>query len=376
MMLNWHVPSEVWMQRMLEELGNDLGTIIANDTKGATRWRNHVRAVSLIPNWRFARYCYHLIPSLMPDLKLYAQTTLLKEIKRPGITQVLCHYGAFAVEFMDVWEKVDVPLYIHFHGYDATFDLRSYDNPDKRYFSDGYLLKVLKLAGRATIISNSEFTKSLLVDAGIPSDRIRIKYYGVPVPPTCKIHNNHREINILHLGRLVDFKSPDRTIKAFEIARSRQMDGNLIIAGDGPLRSKCELLKARSPYKDSIHILGAVTADYAKELLRDADIYTQHNIKGEISRQSECFGVSVIEAMAAGLPVIGTRSGGVNETVVDGETGILLDPGDVEGQADALYRLANDSALRQKLGSAGHRRVSENFSMAQEAKILRMIMQL
>jgi colanic acid/amylovoran biosynthesis glycosyltransferase len=376
MMLNWHVPSEVWMQRMLEELGNDIGTIVANDTKGATRWRDHVRAVSLTPNWSFARYCYNLIPSLMPDLKLYAQTTLLKEIKRPGITQVLCHYGAFAVEFMKVWEKVDVPLYIHFHGYDATFDLRSYDNPDKRYFSDGYLLKVLKLAGRATIIANSEFTKSLLVDAGIPSDRIHIKYYGVPVPPTCKIHNNHKEINVLHLGRLVDFKSPDRTIKAFEIARSRRMNGKLIIAGDGPLRSKCELLKARSPYKDSIQILGAVTADYAKELLLDADIYTQHNIKGEISRQSECFGVSVIEAMAAGLPVIGTRSGGVNETVVDGETGILLDPGDVEGQADALYRLANDSALRQKLGYAGNRRVSENFSMAQEAKMLRMIMQL
>jgi len=376
MMPDWQAPSETWMQRMLEELGSDLGTVVSHDTKGVTRWQGSARAVSLRPSSRHVRYCYQLIPSLMPDSSSYAQATLIKEINRSGITHVLCHYGAFAVKFMDVWGKINIPLYIHFHGYDATFDLRSHDQPDKKYFSDGYLLNILKLAERATIIANSEFTKSLLTDAGIPANRIYIKYLGVPVTSTSKTHNNQKEIKVMQLGRLVDFKSPDRTIEAFEIARARGMHGKLVIAGDGPLRTTCELLKARSPYKDSIQMLGAVSANYAKELLWDADIYTQHNIKGEISRQSECFGVSIIEAMAAGLPVVGTRSGGVNETVVDGETGILLAPGNVEEQADAIYRLANDPVLRQKLGSAGHKRVLDNFSMEQEAKILRMIMQL
>ena len=376
MMPDWQAPSEIWMQRMLEELDNDLGAVVSRDTKGATRYGSHARAVSLIPHSRYANICYHLIPSLMPAPGSYAQTTLLKEIKRPGITKVLCNYGAFAVEFMDIWEKIDTPLYIHFHGYDATIDLRLYDQPDRRFFPDEYLETILKLSERATIIVNSNFTKSLLADAGISTDRIFVKYYGVPVSPAYKTHGNHEEINILHLGRLVDFKSPDRTIKAFEIACSRGLRGRLIIAGNGPLRATCELLRVRSPYRDSIQILGAVNADFAGKLLWDADIFTQHNIQGEISRQSECFGVSVIEAMAAGLPVVGTRSGGVNETVVDAETGILLDPGDVEGQADAIYRLAKDPALRQKLGSAGHKRVSDNFSMEKEAETLRTIMQL
>lgn len=376
MMPNWQAPSETWMQRMLEELGGDLATVVASNTDGAIRWRNRVRAVSLSPRSRIVRYYYQLIHELIPNSKLFAHKTLLKEIKRPGITHVLCHYGEFAVRYLDIWQTVDVHLYIHFHGYDATFDLCPDDQPTKRYFSDDYLNNILKLAEISTTIANSEFTKSLLIDAGIPADRIFVKYLGVPVPQTCKIHKNHKEIKVLHLGRLVDFKSPDRTIKAFEIARSRGMHGQLIIAGDGPLRVNCELLKTRSHYKDSIHILGAVTADYAKELLYDADIYTQHNIKGEISQQSECFGVSVIEAMAVGLPIVGTRSGGINETVVDGETGILVAPGDVEGQAEAIYRLANDTNLRQKLGLAGQKRVSDNFSMEQEAKMLRMIMQL
>jgi glycosyltransferase involved in cell wall biosynthesis len=377
MMPDWEAPSEVWMQRMLEELGNDLGTVVAYDTKGAKKWRDRACAVSLLrPDSKYVRFYYSLLHRPISSSKSFTHLTLLKEIKRPGITKILCHYGTFAAEFMDVWEKVDIPLYIHFHGFDATFDLRPYDLPDKKHFPDVYLPSIIKLSKRATIIANSEFTKSLLIDAGIQADRICVKYLGVPVPQKYKTHNNHKEINILQLGRLVDFKSPDRTIKAFEIARERGMQGKLIIAGDGLLRVTCELLKARSPYRDSIQILGAVTSEYAKQLLCNADIYTQHNIKGEITGQSECFGVSVIEAMAAGLPIVGTRNGGVNETVVDGETGILLDPGDVEGQADAIYRLADDPALRQKLGSAGHKRVSDNFSMEQEAEMLRRIMQI
>jgi colanic acid/amylovoran biosynthesis glycosyltransferase len=376
MMPDWQAPSEVWIQRMLEELSNDLGAVVSYDTKGNKTWRGRVRAVSLSPQSVYERCCYNLIPSLMPTLKSYSHSVLLKEIKRPAITKVLCHYGAFAAEFMDVWEQVDVPLYIHFHGYDATFDLRYHDSPGRKFFHDNYLSDILKLADRATFIANSEFTKSLLIKAGVPSKCICVKHLGVQTPKTYKLHNNHKEINVLHLGRLVDFKSPDRTIKAFEIARDRGMQGRLIIAGDGPLRVTCELLKERSHYKDSIQILGAVSPDRTENLLLDADIYTQHNIKGELSGQTECFGVSIIEAMAAGLPVVVTRSGGVTETVINGETGILFDPGDVEGQANAICQLTNETGLRRQLGLAGYMRVMANFSMEHEAKMLRKIMQL
>jgi len=304
------------------------------------------------------------------------QEVLLREIKRPTITHVLCHYAHFAVRFMDVWRTVSTPLFVHFHGYDATFDLRPDDQPYKRYFSDDYLLAVRELSTRAILIANSEFTKSLLIDAGLPSDRIEVKYLGVHIPPEIKKHGRVNEVTILHVGRLVDFKSPDRTIMAFEMARSRGLKGRLIIAGDGPMRITCELLRMRSPYKDSIEILGAVDHDRVQRLLIEADIYTQHNVKGEISRQSECFGVSIIEAMAMGLPIVGTRSGAVQETVVDGVTGFLIDPGDVEAQANALLRLAADPDLRQHFGEAGHRRVKERFSIEIERQRLFTIMNL
>lgn len=373
----WTAPSEVWMQRMMEELGGELGVVVAWDTEGARSWRGQVRAVSLAPSTRSARYTsclVRLLPFPQFENETRPQRALLREIKRADITRILCHYGEFAARFMDVWRTVDTPLYIHFHGYDATFDLRRADNAHKQHFPASYLPAIKELADRAILIANSRFTESLLVDAGIPSGRIEVKHLGVASPDTIKKHGKVADIRILHLGRLVDFKSPDRTIMAFEMARSRGLQGQLVIAGDGPLRVTCELLRMRSPYGDSIEILGEVNAEYAQRLLSEADIYTQHNIKGEISRQTECFGVSVVEAMAMGLPIVGTRSGGVQETVVDGVTGFLVAPGDVEAQAEALLRLGADADLRQRLGDAGHMRVKARFSMELERQRLLSIL--
>lgn len=376
MMPIWHSTSETWIQRMLMELGDELSVIVSWNTNGFKKWENRVDAVSLIPCSRRTRFCYRLLYGATRSSDSLAHMILKREIYRHRIKRILCHYGEFAVTFMSVWREVNIPLYVHIHGYDATLDLRLADNPNKKYFNENYRNELMKLADLATFIVNSEFSKSLLVDIGISPNRIFVKYLGVPISSTQKKHFKTENINVLHLGRLVDCKSPDRTLKAFEIAKEKGMNGKLVIAGDGPLRTTCELLRKRSPYKDSIQILGAVEACDAKKLLAEADIFTQHNVFGEITRQSESFGVSIIEAMAEGLPVVGTISGGVSEAVVNGETGILVAPGDIESQANAIYELSINPLLRQKLGSAGYKRVFDHFSMEHEAKRLRKIMNL
>jgi glycosyltransferase involved in cell wall biosynthesis len=74
--------------------------------------------------------------------------------------------------------------------------------------------------------------------------------------------------------------------------------------------------------------------------------------------------ISVLEAMAAGLPVIASAVGGVPELVVDGETGILVPPGDVAALADAIARVLTDADLRTSFGAAGRRRAEERFDVA------------
>jgi colanic acid/amylovoran biosynthesis glycosyltransferase len=371
--------SEVWMRRMMTGLRGDLAAVAANDTQGSHDLGDAVRAIALRPPARPIRLVsggFRLLGFAFARGTPKEADILRRAIRRLRVTRVLCQYGSFAARFMNVWRETDIPLFVHFHGFDVFFDLRTPDHPDRKVHPEDYLARVKELEQRATLIAGSEFLKRQLVEAGVSSDRVVVKYYGVPVPDRKRLHARRGGVQILHLGRMVDFKSPDRTIKAFEIARSRGLDGQLVMVGDGPLKATCELLRLRSPWRDSIRLLDPICAEEAQRVYAESDVFTQHNVTGEITRQCEGFGVSPVEAMASGLPVVGTKSGGVTETVVDGETGVLVEPGDVEAQADAFLRLAGDPGLRQQMGDAGRARVSSLFSPQREAEQLRAIMGL
>ena len=373
MMPRWSSPSSPWLGRMMEEFGDDLVSVAAWDTEGHTTWEGRARAFSLVkPRSRLDR----LRSRLGRPTHNTTRYMLLSELARPDITHVFCHFAEFALHFIDIWDVTTTPLFVHIHGYDATFDLRPDEQPGKRYFDAGYVQRVQRLAQRGILVSNSHFTKGLLMDAGIPAERIAVKHIGVPVPAAGRMHTDGEPVRIISVGRLVDFKSPDRTIRAFERACAQGMDGRLTVVGDGPMRVMCELMRMRSPCRERIEITGALPIARVLELVAESDIYTQHNIEGEISRQSECYGVAVLEAMAAGLPVVGTDHGGVRETVADGETGVLVPPGDEEAQAEALLRLARDAGLRQRMGEAGRARVMQHFTMEHERRRLRAIMGL
>ena len=241
---------------------------------------------------------------------------------------------------MDIWQETDIPLFIHFHGYDTFIDLCEDDHPCKKVHPKDYLDNLKILEKRATFIAGSNFLKSCLVNRGISPEKIIVKYYGVPIPKIIRTYQQKEDIQILHLGRMVDFKSPDRTIQAFEIAKSRGLKGHLVMVGDGPLKTTCELLRLRSPYRIPSRLLDPIPNEKAQQIYLESDIYTQHNITGEITGQAEGFGVSIVEAMASGLPFVGTKNGGVLETVIDGKLESWLIPADIGSQADAFLDLA------------------------------------
>jgi len=377
MMPGWEDESGPWMTRMMEAFGDDLKAILVKDSKGEKKWKNEVPIFSLRPHLKIVRYMvefFRMCGFNSLERMFDPNVILQRVIRRKSITHIFCQYGIFADKFMDSWQKTDAALFIHFHGYDQTFDLRYYNQPDKKQYDDSYLRNIKKLSQRAIFIANSKFSKNLLVDVGINESRIKVKYIGTPLSDHKKQHLENKDLKIIQLGRLVDCKSPDRTIKAFEIAKSKGLNATLTLVGDGKLRITCELLRSRSKWKNSIQILGFLKWEDGQHLLSEADIYTQHNIKGELTHQTEALGVSILEAMSFGLPVVGTRDGGVMETVIDGQTGILIDPGDVEAQADAFIKLANHPELRQKLGDAGRERIAKYFNPEQEAILLREIM--
>lgn len=113
-----------------------------------------------------------------------------------------------------------------------------------------------------------------------------------------------------------------------------------------------ELKKAAGP---RVRFTGPLANDRIGERQAEAGLF------GFVSLWHEPFGIPIIEAMAAGLPVVATRAGAFPEIVEDGVTGLLVERGDVAGLATALDRLLGDPALRRKMGEAGRRRVQERF---------------
>jgi glycosyltransferase involved in cell wall biosynthesis len=127
-----------------------------------------------------------------------------------------------------------------------------------------------------------------------------------------------------------------------------------VIVGDGPDRPALESEVRRLGLASVVRLTGE--RNDVAQLLAASDVFV-------LSSRSEGLPLSILEAMAAGLPVVATNVGGVVELVLEGETGFLVPPGDPQSLVGALERLLDDSALRRRLGAAGRIRVEEHFDL-------------
>jgi glycosyltransferase involved in cell wall biosynthesis len=156
---------------------------------------------------------------------------------------------------------------------------------------------------------------------------------------------------VVGVGR---FAYPKDFLTLLEALRFVKAPCHVRLAGDGPALTAVKSALTRDGLSQKVELLGA-RADIP-DLLARSDVFV-------LSSRSEGFPVSVLEAMAAGLPVVATDVGGVAEAVEDGETGLLVPAADAEAVARALERLVVDGALRRRLGAAGRARALSLFDV-------------
>jgi glycosyltransferase involved in cell wall biosynthesis len=157
---------------------------------------------------------------------------------------------------------------------------------------------------------------------------------------------------IVSVGRFAYPKDFTTLLEALALVRA---PCHAVLAGDGPALPAVAAAVRREGLSQRVELLGA-RAD-VPDLLAGADVFV-------LSSRSEGFPVSVLEAMAAGLPVVATDVGGVGEAVEDGETGILVPAADPEALARSLERLVLDADLRRRLGAAGRARTLRLFDVS------------
>ena len=220
-------------------------------------------------------------------------------------------------------------------------------------------------APMSRVIAISEFVKEQLVKAGLSKQKIIVRYLGVDIERfTPDPHSKEEwfrrfgippgQIIASTVSYLRPFKNPDILVEAFRELKTRNVPVRLFVAGDGEMLSSLKELTRKLDVDDYVHWLGNV-AD-PKELLQASDMFL-------LVSTGEAFGLVLAEAMACGVPVVGTRSGSLPEVVEEGKTGLLVPSRDAKSLARAIESVTNDEHLRRGMATLALERVRMLFTI-------------
>jgi glycosyltransferase involved in cell wall biosynthesis len=265
---------------------------------------------------------------------------------------VIAEYGTTGVLTMDACRELDLPLIVHFHGFDAS--VRAVLDEHRETYP-------LMFHQAAAIIAVSRAMERKLISLGAPPERVHYNPYGINCDDFCGAEPSNAPPVFLAVGRFVEKKAPQLTLKAFSKAHRSVPHARLRMIGDGPLLDECRSLAGELKIEDAVTFLGAQSPAVVREEMRSARCFVQHSMEAE---NGDCEGtpVGILEAGASGLPVVSTRHAGIPDVVVENETGFLVDEGDVDEMAEHMLRLAQEPQLAGDLGRAATQRIENHFS--------------
>ena len=276
------------------------------------------------------------------DPRAFARLLRLVRRTRPAILHThLVHadfYGLTAGALAHVPLRVSTK-----HGFNSFRERRLFSVADR---------SVARLAQLQIAISGG-LARYLAETEGFDERAFEIVHYGIAAGPEPAPFGGGSRL--LCVGRLVPVKGIDTLLRAFAIARRKQPDLILDIAGDGPLRGDLGALSAELGIGDAVRFLGRVEGVTAE--MEQAAVVVVPSL-------GEGFGMVALEAAERGRPVIASAVGGLPEIVDDGRTGVLVPRADASALAAAIVDLARDPARAAALGRAARERALAEFALA------------
>lgn len=274
---------------------------------------------------------------------------LTRYLKKNRIDLIFANYGPAGAVLAPIAKALNIPLIVHFHGFDASI----YSVLDK--YRERYQ-KLFEVAMQ--IIAVSEEMKHDLLRLGAPEGKLTKLTYA-PHPRFLDIKPKYLDSQLLAIGRFVEKKAPYLTILAFKLAKERCPELKLKMVGDGDLLPICKDLCIALNITDVV-FLGVQGPAKIADLLEDSFCFVQHSKKAS-NGDKEGTPVAILEAMAAGLPVVATRHAGIPDVVSHGLNGYLVDEGDVYGMANSIVKLYFDRGKAQEFGIKGKELIQKGF---------------
>jgi len=356
----WHVVSETFIRAHGERLPGVVGIIHQRDEQlwcDDAQVRTPWSWASLAHAVRRLRIGSRREPPFSPAYDVALQ------MYRPDV--VLAEYGPIGVQVSRPCRRARVPFVVHFHGYDAARRdvLAKYAASYRTMFTEA-----------AAIIAVSRAMERTLRSLGCPPDKIVYNPCGTDCEAFGSTNPGNCPPTFVAVGRLVEKKSPDLSLRAFaQVVRERPA-ARLRMIGDGPLREMCQGLVRELGCQEAVTFLGAQPHDVVIQEMRAARAFAQHSVVAT-DGDSEGTPVAILEAGATGLPVVATRHAGIPDVVVEGETGLLVDEHDVTGMARHMLRLVDEPQVAETLGRHAARHVRSHYTMEQSLGRLARVLQ-
>lgn len=281
-----------------------------------------------------------------------------------------------ALFFVELFEREKVPhMHVHFANRAAhtalfvkaisaiPFSMTAHGQDFMTDLGNAELLREI-CAGAEFVAAETDYSRDLLA-ASCPDSAAKIfrVYNGMPLrkfevaparPPG--------PLRLLSVGRLVQFKGFDVLIDACAALRSREVEFECEIIGEGDLRPELQARIAQRQLSANITLSGERSQDYVLTALARCEIFVLA-AKVDDRGASDVFPTVIAEAMTSGKPVVSTIVAGIPELVANAETGILVAPDNAAALARAIERLARDPKLRDEMGRAGRARIEKHFTI-------------
>lgn len=297
-----------------------------------------------------------------------SMAALVRYSRREDVGVVQCTATPYAGTLaLALATALRIPLVVHVHELVGRYAGGDEHTPSRR------LLERVILRCATRVVAVSSFIASDLVELGVPAGKVTVIRNGVDLErfsPDVDGSAMRREYGVgegdvlaLQLGRIVASKRQQDFATALALAlRVAPTLRGLIVGWEDPAdraREAGARAVAREHALGDRLIIGAARPE-APQLIAAADIVVMPSL-------DEAFPLVVLEAMGAGKPVVGVRSGSIAEQVADGETGFIVPPMSPQAVAEGLIRLAREPGLRRSMGAKGRRRAEQAFTEARVA---------
>ena len=266
-----------------------------------------------------------------------------------------------------------IPYFIYFFGHEHEC-----------YLNVPFVQKLFRISLEQSdkIIAISEFARRELLNIGLKDEKIVVVTPGVDIDKfnprldaseIIKKYNLNGKKVILSVSRLVEEKGEDMVIKSLPLVLEKENKIVYLIVGTGHYEATLKHLVQKNDLQNNVIFAGYVPDKYLSLYYSACDVFIRNS--KPLQGRAEGFGIVFLEANACGKPVIGGKAGGVPDAVVDGETGILVDPFNTEEIASAIIRILNDKEYANKLGRNGRKRVEAEYTWERKAQQLEALLQ-